>query len=210
MSNGLFSAIRGVHPVVVLALFLIPGAALALLLLIAGLGLFAGKEPAVGAMATAALVSPSGDSMGSVTFTQMENGVLVMVDARGLPEGGHALVVHEVGSCSPDVSAAGDHFDPDNTRRGFMELGGFVNPSWGRGSSVGMHGGDLGNIYASSDGRARVDFFATGVTLTSGVKGSVFDADGSAVVVHEKTERYGEEAEEDMGARLGCGAVEGR
>lgn len=212
MSKGLFSAMRGFPPGAVLALFLIPGAALALLLVMAGLELFAGEEPEVGATAVAALRSPSGDSMGSVRLTQMENGVLVMADVRGLPEGGHALVVHEVGSCAPDFGAAGDHFDPDNTKRGFMDLGGFVNPSWGRGSSVGTHGGDLGNIYASLDGRARADFFATGITLTRGVKGSVFDDDGSAVIAHEKTEGYGDEHEEegeDTGARLGCGVVEG-
>ena len=47
-------------------------------------------------------------------------------------------------------------------------------------------GGDLLNIYAASDGTGRADFFSEGVTLDEGPRNSVFDDDGSAIVVHEK------------------------
>ena len=155
----------------------------------------------VGLTADATLQSPDGDAMGTVTFRQVATGVLVMADVKGLAPGGHAFIIHEVGSCTPDFSAAGDHFNPEETEHGF------IHSTWKRGESAGGHGGDLPNIYAASDGSARADFFTIGITLNSGPRHSVFDADGSAIIVHEKPDAYGE-AESDTGARLACGVIE--
>ena len=155
----------------------------------------------VGATATAALVSPSGETMGTVSFTQGGAGVLIAAEVRGLPPGGHAFFIHETGACTPDFAAAGDHFNPGNTEHGL------IHPNWRRGQSHdGGHGGDLPNIYAGADGSARADFFTDGVTLDVGAVHSVFDADGSAIVVHEKPDAYGEE-ESDTGSRVACGII---
>ncbi len=154
----------------------------------------------VGLTASAALVSPSGDSMGTVTFRQTVTGVLVMADLKGLAPGGHAFIIHEIGSCTPDFNAAGDHFNPEDTEHGF------IHSSWKRGEATGAHGGDLPNIYAASDGSARADFFTEGITLDSGPRHSVFDADGSAIIVHEKPDAYGEQ-ESDTGSRVACGII---
>ena len=154
----------------------------------------------VGLTAAAALESPDGASMGTVTFRQAATGVLVLAKVDGLAQGGHAFIIHEVGSCTPDFSAAGDHFNPEETEHGF------IHPTWKRGEATGGHGGDLPNIYAASDGSARADFFTEGITLDSGPRNSVFDADGSAIIVHEKPDAYGEE-ESDTGARLACGVI---
>ena len=78
--------------------------------------------------------------------------------------------------------------------------------SWRRGESTGGHGGDLPNIYAASDGTARADFFTAGITLDSGPRHSVFDDDGSAIIVHEKPDAYGEE-ESETGNRVACGVI---
>ena len=75
-----------------------------------------------------------------------------------------------------------------------------------RGEATGGHGGDLPNIYAASDGFARADFFTDGITLDSDLSHSVFDADGSAIIVHEKPDAYGEE-ESDTGSRVACGVI---
>ena len=157
-------------------------------------------ERTVGLTATAALESPDGASMGAVTFRQVATGVLVMAGVNGLAPGGHAFIIHEVGSCAPDFNAAGDHFNPEETEHGF------IHSSWKRGESTGGHGGDLPNIYAALDGSARADFFTIGVTLNSGPRHSLFDADGSAIVVHEKPDAYGEE-ESDTGNRVACGVI---
>ena len=157
-------------------------------------------QPTLGLTATAALESPQGDSMGTVTFRQVATGVLVMAEVTGLAPGGHAFIIHEVGACTPDFGVAGDHFNPEDAEHGF------IHPNWRRGESTGGHGGDLPNIYAASDGTARADFFTVGITLDSGPRHSIFDANGSAIVVHEKPDAYGEE-ESDTGARLACGVI---
>ena len=156
--------------------------------------------PIVGAKASAVLVSQDGDAIGSVTFRQAATGVLVAAQADGLSPGGHAFIIHSVGACTPDFDAAGDHFDPE----GAGEYG-FIHPNW-RGSSGGAHGGDLPNIYAAADGSARADFFTEGVTLDAGKDHSLFDADGSAIIVHEKPDTYGE-GEADTGSRIACGVI---
>ncbi len=157
-------------------------------------------QPTAGLAAEAVLASTDGDPMGAVTFQQSSAGVLVMADLRGLSPGGHAFVIHETGACTPDFSYAGDHFNPEDADHGFVHSG------WNRGGSRGGHGGDLPNIYAASDGSARADFFTSGITLDTGPRHSVFDDDGSAIIVHEKPDPYGEE-ESHTGARLACGVI---
>lgn len=153
----------------------------------------------VGLTAEAVLQSPTGDAMGTVAFRQAAGGVLVMADLKGLSPGGHAFIIHETGQCAPDFSAAGDHFNPDDAEHGL------IHPAWKRGESGG-HGGDLPNIYAASDGSARADFFTVGITLDEGPRNSVFDTDGSAIVVHERPDSYGTE-ESDTGDRVACGVI---
>ncbi len=157
-------------------------------------------EPTVGLTAVAELESPEGDVVGTVRFQQASTGVLIMADVTGLAPGGHAFIIHEVGSCAPDFSAAGDHFNPSDAEHGL------IHPVWAGGGGTGGHGGDLPNIYAASDGSARADFFTVGVTLDSDLRHSVFDSDGSAIIVHEKPDAYGEE-ESDTGARVACGVI---
>ena len=157
-------------------------------------------QPSIGVTAEAVLESPSGEFLGTATFRQGATGVLIMAEVTGLTPGGHAFVIHEKGACTPDFDAAGDHFNPAETDHGF------VHPAWKRGGSVGAHGGDLPNIYAGADGSARADFFATGVTLDTGQRQSIFDADGSALIVHEHPDGYGE-VESDTGARVACGVI---
>ena len=157
-------------------------------------------QPEVGLTAEAALESPDGDPMGTVTFLQAASGVLIMADVKGLAPGGHAFIIHEVGACTPDFGAAGDHFNPDDTEHGI------IHPAWRRGEAGGGHGGDLPNIYAASDGSARADFFTVGIALDAGLRHSVFDADGSAIIVHEHPDSYGEE-ESDTGNRVACGVI---
>ncbi len=158
-------------------------------------------QPEIGLTAEADLKSPDGDSIGTVTFLQAASGVLIRADVEGLPPGGHAFIIHETGSCTPDFAAAGDHFNPEDAEHGF------IHSAWKRGESQGGHGGDLPNIYAASDGSARADFFKVGISLDSGVNNSVFDDNGSAIIVHEKPDSYGEE-ESDTGSRLACGVIE--
>ncbi len=157
-------------------------------------------ERTPGLTAEAALVSPDGDAMGEIRFLQTGGGVLVIAEVNGLAPGGHAFIIHEVGACRPDFAAAGDHFDPTDADHGF------IHGAWQGDDSGGGHGGDLPNIYAASDGSARADFFTVGVTLDTGPRHSLFDDDGSAIIVHERADTYGE-GEADTGERVACGVI---
>ena len=147
----------------------------------------------VGAKASAAMTGPDGADMGTVTLTQGPNGVLVSADARGLAPGFHGFHIHETGDCTPDFSAAGGHFNPEEIGHGFME-------------AEGWHEGDMPNIYAGMDGIARADYFSTAVTLAEGADTSIFDDDGSAIIIHEKPDTYG--ADPGAGSRVACGVIE--
>jgi Cu-Zn family superoxide dismutase len=142
--------------------------------------------------ASAQIMGADGESLGTVTLTQGGNGVLVQADLSGLTPGGHGFHIHETGSCAPDFAAAGDHFAPAGVEHGYF------NPD-------GHHAGDLPNIYADADGSARADFFSSAITLAEGDPNSLFDEDGSAIIVHERPDTYGADA--GAGGRVGCGVI---
>ena len=146
----------------------------------------------VGAEASAEMRSPEGAAMGMVTLTQGPNGVLVSADVAGLAPGSHGFHIHEVGSCSPDFSAAGDHFAVGGQEHGYMNDGG-------------DHAGDMPNIYAHADGTARADVFNDAITLASGKDNSITDGDGAAIIIHEKGDSYGADA--GAGGRVACGVI---
>ena len=148
----------------------------------------------VGATATATILSQQGEGLGRVTLTQGPQGVLISADLKGLPPGGHGFHIHGVGACSPDFSAAGSHFDPAGESHGFL-------------FGTGQHAGDLPNIFAGSDGIARADVFTSVVTLAEGEQNSLFDSDGSAIIVHEKPDAYGEDVG-SAGSRIACGIIQ--
>ena len=164
--------------------------------LLASAGLAACSEDdvaGVGRSATALMSGPDGASMGMVTLQQGTNGVLISAEITGLTAGAHGFHIHAAGACTPDFSAAGGHFAPGGQGHGFMHADGF-------------HAGDLPNIHAGSDGIARADHFTDRVTLASTGETSVFDSDGSAIIVHAKPDTYG--AEPGAGDRVACGVIE--
>ena len=148
----------------------------------------------VGAVASASIMDADGNALGTVTLIQGPQGVLISAELQGVPPGGHGFHIHEVGACSPDFSAAGGHFNPEDESHGFLY-------------STGQHAGDLPNIFANVDGWARADIFTDEVTLASGEDHTLFDADGSAIIVHEHPDAYGEDAG-TAGARIACGVIE--
>ena len=138
--------------------------------------------------ATASLAAADGTDHGTVAFWAAPEGVVIRVDAAGLPEGAHGFHLHETGACSPDFAAAGGHFAPDGGEHGFM-------------NAAGPHEGDLPILHASADGAAKADYYSGRVTLDA-----LMDDDGAAVIVHEAGDSY--EAEAGSGGRLACGVIE--
>ena len=150
-------------------------------------------------MAEATMLSASGEALGTVMLHESSDSLLIAIDVQGLTPGGHAVIVHAVGACAPDFTAAGDHFSPREAQDGF------VHPNWRRGTEYGDHSGDLPNIYAHADGSARADFFTDGLTLQTGKPNSLFDADGSAIIIHADPQHHGEHESAD--SPVACGVI---
>jgi Cu-Zn family superoxide dismutase len=100
--------------------------------------------------------------------------------------------------CEP-CGAAGGHFDPGPY--------GFSNPD----GNHPYHSGDLINIEARGrKGRGTVNVTSTRITLSPGPL-SIFDADGSAFIIHDNPDTYcpeGAEAGCAGGTRAACGIIE--
>jgi superoxide dismutase, Cu-Zn family len=147
------------------------------------------------ATASATLKDASGKVLGTATLSQQADGVKIVVNVTGVPAGKHGMHLHAVGKCEgPDFTTAGGHFNPETKQHGAL------NPA-------GQHAGDLPNLVVAADGTGSFNGVDTRVTLASGPANSLFDADGTAVVIHageddEKTDPTG-----NSGARLACGVV---
>lgn len=148
--------------------------------------------------ATATLKDPSGKALGSATLVHTPNGVLVRVDATGLPEGEHAFHVHETGRCdgSDGFKSAGGHFALEHQHGYQVEAG--------------PHPGDMPNVHVGADGRFRVEHMNPNVSLDPEARAYLLDADGSALVIHAKADDYRSQPSGDAGDRIACGVIEMR
>ncbi len=162
--------------------------------LAAALALAAAPTASAADMAAAEIVGTDGAVIGKATFEQTRGGVLVSVEAAGLPPGGHGIHLHSVGSCSPDFKAAKGHINPGKVKHGLRHPEGPDN-------------GDLPNIYAAADGSARAEFFTTRVSVSGGDMPALLDGDGSAVIIHENPDDHMAQPIGGAGGRIGCGTI---
>ena len=165
-------------------------------LLVTGLlsvGLLA-AGPAGAQSASAKLSNSEGAAIGSVTMTQLAKGVQIIIEASDLPAGEHAFHIHAVGACEPpEFKSAGGHFNPTGAEHGWDNPGGH-------------HAGDLPNIHVGDDGTLSVEYLTDAVTLGPGPN-SLFDADGSAVVMHQDADDYQSDPAGNAGPRIACGVL---
>jgi Cu-Zn family superoxide dismutase len=159
--------------------------------------LLAGVAPvqAQSQTAKAALKTADGKDAGSVTLTQTPRGVLLALAVKGLPPGEHAFHVHAVGKCEPPFDSAGGHFNPDGHKHGML-------------AAEGAHAGDMPNLHIPADGELMVEVLNTSITLEKGKPNSVFDTDGSAIVIHANKDDYSTDPTGNAGGRIACGVVQ--
>lgn len=139
----------------------------------------------------------AGKQIAMATFTQDSTGsVHVQMHVQGLTPGEHGVHFHAVGTCTaPAFASAGGHFNPDSTKHH-----GLNNPA-------GPHAGDLPNIMVDSAGNADYTAVTTTVSLTPGTR-SLFDADGSALVIHATKDDNMTDPAGNSGPRIGCGVIQ--
>ena len=164
---------------------------------VAALGLAAGTSvKGAGPLASAQLNNTKGEVVGTVALRDTpSSGVWLNVSIKNLPPGSHGFHIHETGKCDPDFKAAGGHFAPNGREHGVLVEGG-------------KHAGDLPNIHVPKSGRLNVEIFARGVTLKEGEPNSLFDGDGSAIVIHAGPDDYKSQPSGAAGDRIACGVIQ--
>ena len=144
--------------------------------------------------AVAHLADSSGRAVGNAVLLPEGGSVRILIDLNGVTRGTKAVHIHEVGRCDPpSFESAGGHFNPKKAEHGT------VNPR-------GPHAGDLPGITVDATGRGHLEVTATRVTLEKG-PASLFDADGSALVVHEGPDDMRTDPDGNSGARVACGVI---
>ena len=165
--------------------------------LVVGAGVFsaAGAVHAQGTDgATAVLRDTSGRTVGTALFSGTATGVRITLTANGLPAGPHGIHIHAVGQCeAPEFTSAGGHFNPTGHQHGLR------NPQ-------GPHAGDLPNLTAAANGTASYSATNAMVTLGAGAN-SLFDADGSALVIHASADDEVTDPTGNSGGRIACGTI---
>ena len=138
---------------------------------------------------------------GTAQLTERTQGtgtiVEIAIDVTGLTPGKHGVHLHAVGKCEPDFTAAGGHFDPGPASN--------TDPD----ANHPFHMGDIPNLLADAKGRAQMKIQTSRVTLSDGPL-SVFDADGTAIIVHGNEDQGITGAPKSGvsgGPRVACGVV---
>jgi len=147
--------------------------------------------------ARATFIDASGATVGWAKLVEDARGTVhVNVHVEGLAPGLHGLHIHAIGQCSPTFAAAGPHFNPEGHQHGLD------NPD-------GAHAGDLPNLVVNANGVGHLDATTDRATLTPGPD-SLFDANGSAFIIHANTDDQVTDATNgNSGARIACAVIEG-
>lgn len=146
---------------------------------------------------------------GTVTFAELKENLPVPgveIEARitgrvpDLTPGPHGFHIHENarGGCVPPYTSAGGHFDPGPAGNPDPD----VNHPY--------HLGDIPNLVVDDNGVGALEATTSRITLSPGPL-SVFDADGSVVIVHGKPDQGisgPTKSGVSGGPRIACGVIE--
>ncbi len=145
------------------------------------------------------ILSSDGSTLGTLTLKDLGmGGTSVTVSVSGISEGSHAMHFHEFGRCdAPDFKSAGGHYNPNNRSHGKMV-------------ADGPHAGDMMNIEVSADLSGQMTVVNDRVSLYGGHDlPAIFDADGTALILHEKADDYKSQPTGAAGGRIGCALLKG-
>ncbi len=151
-----------------------------------------------GEVMTKNIMNPEGETIGTVTLTSLGmGGTEVKVDVSGLEQGTHALHFHQTGKCEgPEFTSAGGHFNPTNKEHGFDV-------------ADGPHAGDMENIDIGVNGEGVFTVTNERVSIRSNESElpALLDADGAALMIHQKADDYTSQPSGAAGARVGCAVI---
>jgi len=134
---------------------------------------------------------------GVVRFTEYEHEVIISIDIKGLkPNSKHGFHVHECGDMTDKCESMCAHFNPYNKNHG------------GPGDKD-RHIGDLGNLIADKNGRAKYTQRDTMIKL----RGTKCNIIGRGLIIHEDEDDLGRGGQKDSlitghaGKRIACAVI---
>ncbi|HYE01381.1 MAG TPA: superoxide dismutase [Cu-Zn] SodC [Alphaproteobacteria bacterium] len=166
--------------------------------LCSGLALLAAGGAAAQTAATVNAISAEGvgAALGTVTFADSPQGLVVTPALKGLPPGERGFHIHENADCGPRERdgkmtaglAAGGHYDPAGTKLH-------------KGPQGGGHLGDMPTLKVAADGSATAPVTVPNLKLA--------DLKGRAVMIHAGGDTYSDQPEPlgGGGARIACGII---
>lgn len=132
--------------------------------------------------------------------------VHININVKGEPgtltPGLHGTHIHAVGACTPTFAAAGGHFDPG------------PNGNTNVVTNHPYHLGDIPNLEVNENGVGHLNAVTSRVTLSASDT-SVFDANGSAIIIHQNADQVSCNADPATGLctgvsggpRIACGVI---
>ena len=175
------------------------GAAAAALLLAGCAGNERDEGPLAGvplgaSSASADITDAGGKVVARATAEEAGEGVRVRIEAEGMAPGAYGAHVHTTGRCEgPAFASAGPHWNPTGMQHG-------------KDNPAGMHRGDLPNLLVGTDGRGSFEYTVLGSAI-GGVSNAMLDADGAAVVIHQRADDYRTDPSGNSGDRIACGVL---
>lgn len=149
-------------------------------------------------IATVLLVRSDGASLGTVRVFSEPTGIILRINATGLPAGMHGAHLHAVGRCEgPKFMSAGAHWNPTSKQHGHQ------NPA-------GYHTGDLGNLGVGGDGVLSAGLLVPGARASANSSGDgplLLDADGAALVIHAQQDDEKTDPSGNSGDRIACAVL---
>ena len=170
-----------------------PSLALAAALALGAVGCAPIERTSADIVAIANLARANGDQVGQARLTRAGDRLVLKISASGMTPGTHGLHLHSVGkSLPPEFTSAGGHLNPGGNSHGMNS----ANPS---------HLGDLPNLEVGADGKGSARNQLPGNSASD--LGYIFDADGTAIVLHANADDYRSDPTGNAGPRVACGVL---
>jgi superoxide dismutase, Cu-Zn family len=144
-------------------------------------------------VASTTLRQANGTPAGTAIITAAGDKLTLSIASIGLPAGSHGAHLHMTGRCEgPAFTSAGGHLNPGGKQHGTL-------------NSAGSHTGDLPNLTIVSNGAGTLSVELSGTRAE--LEAALFDADGTALVIHATADDYKTDPTGNSGARIACGVL---